>query len=103
MFSDDVKAEAISRLSGGKSFIMADSDLSKVTFPNDPTYRVPSVAQIEAMCEEVQKELDLKAKYSPQPKPSIEKQLELLWNDIDNNCLNKEGSFYKTLLQHLHK
>ena len=103
MFSDDVKAEAISSLSDGKSFVMEDGDLSKVTFPQDPTYPVPSPAQIEAMCEVVQKEEDLKAKYAPDAKPSIQNQLEMLWHDIDNNCLNKEGSFYKTLFPHLHK
>jgi hypothetical protein len=103
MFSDDVKAEAIRRLSGGKSFIMADSDLARVTFPNDPTYQVPSIAQMEAMCEIVQKEEDLKLKYSPTPKPTIQQQLENLWSDIDTNRLNKDGSFYKSLFSHLHK
>ena len=103
MFSDNVKAEAIRRLSGGKSFIMADGDLSRVTFPNDPEYQVPSPAQIESMCEVVQKEEDLKVKYAPPPKPSVEQQLEYLWNDIDNNSLNKDGSFYKSLFPHLHK
>lgn len=103
MFSDDVKAEAIRRLSGGKSFIMEDSDLSRISFPNDPTYQVPSVSQIEAMCEVVQKEEDLKSKYLPKPKPSIQQQLESLWFDIHNDCLDKNGSFYKSLLPHLHK
>lgn len=103
MYSDDVKAEAIRRLSGGKSFIMEDGDLTKITFPHDPTYRVPFPAQIEAMCEVVQKEEDLKAKYAPSPKPTITQQLENLWNDIDNDCLNKQGSFYKSLFPHLHK
>jgi hypothetical protein len=103
MFSDDVKAEAIRRLSGGKSFIMEDSDLSRIYFPNDPTYQVPSVSQIEAMCEVVQKEEDLKSKYLPKPKPSIQQQLEDIWHDIHHNSLNKEGLFYNTLLPHLHK
>lgn len=103
MYSDDVKAEAIRRLSGGKSFIMEDGNLSKVTFPNDPEYQVPFPAQIEAMCEVVQKEEDLKAKYAPPPKPSIQQQLENLWNDIHNDSLNKQGSFYKSLFPHLHK
>lgn len=103
MFSDDVKAEAIRRLSGGKSFIMEDGDLTKVSFPNDPTYQSPSVAQLEAMCEVVQKEEDLKVKYTPQPKPTTQQLFEGLWHDIDNNCLNKDGSFYKLLFPHLHK
>lgn len=103
MFSDDVKAEAISRLSGGKSFVMSDGDLTKIAFPNDPTYQVPSVPQIEAMCEVVQKEEDLKLKYSPAPKPTIQQQLENLWKDMHNDSLNKDGSFYKSLFPHLHK
>jgi len=103
MFSDDVKAEAIRRLSNGRSFIMEDGDLTKISFPNDPMYQAPYAPQIEAMCEVVQKENDLAAKYAPKPKPTIEQQLENLWHDIHHNTLNTEGLFYNSLLSHLHK
>lgn len=103
MYSDDVKAEAIRRLCDGRSFVMTEGDLSTISFPNDPLFPPIPEAQIEAMCEVVQKEWDIAAKYAPPPKPTIAQQLEYLWHDIDNNCLNKGGSFYKSLQPHLHK
>jgi len=103
MWSDDVKAEAISRLSGGKSFVMSGGDLNSVIFPNNPEFPCIPVCQIEAMCEEVQKEWDIKKKHASPPKPTIEKQLEYLWKDIDNNSLNKTGTFYKMLQPYLNK
>ena len=35
-FSDDVKSEAISRLSDGKDFIMSDGNLLTIKFPSNP-------------------------------------------------------------------
>lgn len=103
MFSDDVKAEAIDRLSGGRAFIMTNGDLGSITFPNDPDFAAIPPAQIEAMCEKVQKEWDLESKYAPPPKPTVEKQLEYLWHDINNNSLNKGGTFYNMMKPYLDK
>ena len=102
MFSDDVKAEAISRLAGGRSFIMSGGDLGSIRFPQDPDFPPIGVARLEAMCEEVQKEWEIRDKYTI-PKPTVEEQLEYLWQDIHNNSLNKGGTFYNLMLPHLHK
>ena len=99
MFSDDVKAEAIRRLSDGKDFIMTDGDMSTIMFPHDPEFPSISVARLEAMCEEVQREWDIRDRFAPPPKPTLEEQLELLWHDLNNNSLNKGGSFFNTMKQ----
>ena len=103
MFSDDVKAEAISRLAGGRSFIMSGGDLGSIRFPHDPDFQSIPPARLEAMCEEVQKEWDIRDKFAPPPKPTLEKQLELLWHDLNNNSLNKGGSFFNMMKQYLDK
>ena len=98
MWSDDVKAEAISRCSDGRGFVMTGGDLSTVRFPDDPMYKVPSVSRLEAMCDVVQKEFNFRA-----TKPTLSQQLESLWNDIHNGQLNTDGTFYQSLKPHLHK
>ena len=98
MWSDDVKAEAIARCSDNKDFIMEDGDLSTARFPDDPEFPVPTLSRLEAMCDVVQKEWRAIPK-----KPTIEEQLEYLWHDINNNSLNKGGTFYKLMRPHLHK
>ena len=104
MWSDNVKAEAIARLAGeDKAFIMTDGDLESIKFPDDPEFPAISVAKLEAMCEEVQKEIDLEKKYAPPPMPDIQKQLEYLWHDLNNNSLNKGGTFYKVMMPYFNK
>ena len=101
-FSDDVKAEAISRCSGGRDFAMVNGDVALVIF-SEATYERPSPSRILAMCEVVQKEFDLLKKHAPPPKPTIEQQLEYLWKDIRDGKLNTTGEFYTLLYPHLHK
>ena len=102
-FSDDVKSEAIDRLSNGKDFIMSDGNLATIIFPNNPEQMPIPPAQIEAMCERVKKEWDLEAKYAPPAKPTVEQQLEYLWHDLNNNSLNKGGTFYNMMRPYLDK
>jgi len=97
MYSDDVKAEAIDRLSGGRSFILCDGDYGSIIFPNDPEFPAIAPAKIEAMCEVVSKEKEIEVKYAPPPKPELEKQLEYLWYDLHNNSINKGGTFYNMM------
>jgi len=97
MYPDDVIAEAVKRLTNGKNFIITNGDMNSIRFIGDPDYIAPKPAYIRAMCDEILKENELNAKHTLPPKPSLEEQLEYLWHDLNNNSLNKGGTFYKML------
>jgi len=96
-YTDHEKAEAIRKLRPGEDFILQDGDT--IRWFDDNVKAIPT-AQLEMMCEQVRREEEIAEKHKAPPAPAVADMLEMLWQDIHMNSLNKGGSFYKLCYPH---